>query len=156
MKCENCGKSEINFHYSSNVNGSVTETHLCADCAAKSGYEFGRLFDMNSLLNGFFPIISNGAAQTTPISTTVTKITIGPTRKTQVHNGLPAQQECAPGESCNAPVRENAPATVDAEMLKRRELNIMREQMRLAAEKDDFEKAAELRDQIREMEAGAE
>ena len=33
MKCENCGKNEVAFVYQSNVNGHVTEKHLCAGCA---------------------------------------------------------------------------------------------------------------------------
>jgi len=56
MKCQECGKNEVNFHYSSNVNGCVTETHLCSDCAAKSGYDleqiidFGQVFDIGQSL----------------------------------------------------------------------------------------------------------
>jgi len=38
MKCENCGKNEVTFVYRSNVNGHVEEKHLCSDCAEKLGY----------------------------------------------------------------------------------------------------------------------
>ena len=41
-------------------------------------------------------------------------------------------------------------------MLKRRELNAMRELMRVAADNDDFERAMELRDRIKEIEQAAE
>lgn len=37
MKCENCGKNEVTFIYQSNVNGQVTEKHLCSECAEKLG-----------------------------------------------------------------------------------------------------------------------
>jgi excinuclease UvrABC helicase subunit UvrB len=43
---------------------------------------------------------------------------------------------------------------IDSEMQKRREINILREQMRRAAEADDFEKAAVLRDSIKTLENG--
>lgn len=40
MKCEHCGKNEVTFVYQSNVNGQVTEKHLCGECAEK--LEIGR------------------------------------------------------------------------------------------------------------------
>lgn len=38
MKCDRCGKNEATFHYKTNINGRVTETHLCPDCARAMGY----------------------------------------------------------------------------------------------------------------------
>jgi len=60
-------------------------------------------------------------------------------------NGLSA---CGCGQ-CMPDVPE---AQVDEEMKKRREINVLREQMRMAAEKDDYEKAIELRERLKEME----
>jgi len=53
-----------------------------------------------------------------------------------------------PAETVADPVPD-----IDTEMKKRRELNAMREQMRIAAENDDFEKAVELRDRLKELES---
>ena len=38
MKCDRCGKNEATFHYKTNINGRVTEAHLCPDCAQAMGY----------------------------------------------------------------------------------------------------------------------
>lgn len=38
MKCQNCGRNEATYYYKSSINGRVTETRLCADCARKLGY----------------------------------------------------------------------------------------------------------------------
>ena len=38
MKCDRCGKNDATFYYKSNINGRVTETHLCNDCARAMGY----------------------------------------------------------------------------------------------------------------------
>ena len=38
MKCDRCGKNEATFYYKSNINGRVTEAHLCPDCARAMGY----------------------------------------------------------------------------------------------------------------------
>ena len=147
MKCQNCGKNETNFHYSSNVNGCVTETHLCSDCAAKSGYDLGRMFDAKSALYGFLPFNVNNAFMPIPLlGFAAAQSAAWP------QMGLPSG-ECACGDGCEMPAHENPVAEIDGEMQKRREVNVIREKMRIAAEKEDFEKAAELRDQIRKMEA---
>jgi excinuclease UvrABC helicase subunit UvrB len=41
---------------------------------------------------------------------------------------------------------------IDEEMKKRREVNALKEEMRIAAENDDFEKAAQLRDELKKLE----
>lgn len=33
MKCDNCKKNEASFHSITNINGKITEKHLCLDCA---------------------------------------------------------------------------------------------------------------------------
>ena len=146
MKCQNCGKNEIIFHYSSNVNGCVTETHLCSECASKSGYDFGRMFNTERIFGSFFPFNMSRAFLPMPIF-----------GLPYPYGSLPGiestQGECSCGEECDAPVQDKTAPEVDAEMQKRREINTIREQMRCAAEKEDYEKAAELRDQIRRMEA---
>jgi protein arginine kinase activator len=48
--------------------------------------------------------------------------------------------------------KEKVTVTPDAELSRRRELNALREQLKIAVEAEEFEKAAELRDKIREFE----
>jgi len=59
MKCDKCKKNEANFHKVSNINGKVSEIHLCSECA-KSSKEFNlnedfEIFNANSrnFLNNF-------------------------------------------------------------------------------------------------------
>ena len=40
MKCEKCGKNEATCFYSSNINGKITEKHLCSQCAAEENMDF--------------------------------------------------------------------------------------------------------------------
>ena len=116
MKCQKCGKNEVNFHYSSNINGCITETRLCSFCAAEEGYDVRQMFDMESVFNGMFPVLG-GIGGFIP--------TILPVTRTETN------------------------VKVDDEMRERRELNV---QMRAAVENEDYEKAAGLRDKIRELE----
>ena len=52
MKCENCGKNEVSFVYQSNINGKREEKHLCADCARKLGYADGILAQQRRMMRG--------------------------------------------------------------------------------------------------------
>ncbi len=58
MKCEKCGKNEANYHFTSNINGVVTESHLCSRCAEKAGLDralFPKAEDMfEDMFSGFF------------------------------------------------------------------------------------------------------
>lgn len=150
MKCQNCGKNEVNFHFSTNINGCVTETYLCSECASKSGYDFEQLFDAGNAFDRFFPVFG-GMNGFLPIAF--------PVLSAGAALPFPVRQRVAPaisGETCSCGHEKCAPDTqgahVDDEMKKRREINMLREQMRRAAENDDFEKAIELRDKIKEME----
>jgi len=148
MKCQNCGNNEVSFHYSSNVNGCVTETHLCSECAAKSGYDIKRIFGEDSFFGDAFPFGMRNTFLPVPILGFGRAPMFAPLLKT----GLPPG-ECACESSCETNVPDPPQVDVDADMLKRREINILREQMRLAADQEDFEKAVELRDKIKHMEA---
>ena len=150
MKCQNCGKNEVNFYYSSNVNGSVTEAHLCSECAAESGYGLEHMFGVGSSSSNFFPFSFSRRFMPIPVF----GLGFAPAQAPWPQTGLPQKEECVCDGVCEAPVKENPTAEVDGDMQKRREINIIREQMRLAAEKEDYEQAMKLRDQIREMEDG--
>ena len=146
MKCQKCGKNEVNFHYASNVNGSVTETYLCSVCASESGYDIGQIFD------SMFPIrgVSGFMPMTIPMMQTYAQLPF--IMKPGMGIGMTPVHGQA--DSCACGCTKSAPGEMDVEvdekMIKRRELNM---QMRAAVEKEDFETAAKLRDKIKELEA---
>ncbi len=49
MKCENCKKNDANFIYTETINGKKREIYLCSKCAKKLG-----LYDLNFGLTNFF------------------------------------------------------------------------------------------------------
>lgn len=55
MICKACGKKEATFHYTLNENGNITETHLCHECAKKSGLmkDSHQIFTPYSLSDNF-------------------------------------------------------------------------------------------------------
>jgi len=160
MKCQNCGKSEVNFHCSTNINGYITETHLCAECAEKEGYDFGRMFDENlagsrNSFGSFFPIFG-GQPGYSPLAIPVFGFGTPMTLRLQPQNEanpLAGSQECQDEGSCSCGkngVNDTCnEVDIDIDMKTRRELRI---QMHKAAQNEDYEKAAEIRDILKELE----
>ena len=149
MKCQMCGNKEANFHCSTNINGCVTETNLCGECAVKSGYDFNKMTNFRNakspllslgVRGGFVPVQMIPPGMGLPVQFVV---------RPQI-SGHPAQEVC---DCCNHSAHTQPESTerseIDEAMMKRRELYM---QMRKAAENEDFEKAAQLRDEIKELE----
>ena len=123
MKCENCGKNEVTFIYQSNVNGQVTEKHLCSECAEKLGLTRQVAARSQRMMRNFFgdmPALS----------------------------AAPAQQE--------AQKQEKQDDLVGKEEQSRfsylRQMNALRMEMKKAVHEENFERAAQLRDQIHQLE----
>ena len=147
MKCENCGKEEACFQYTSNINGNITEKYLCEACAGSLGYiggapkESEKSFEeIFAELFGFTPNKRMFSGYGLVIPTFVIPTVI-------VSSGIKAPETDGKLEE-----KSDVKPAVDEEMKRRREINIIREQMRMAAEAEDFEKAAQLRDTVRKLE----
>lgn len=147
MKCQNCGNYEATFHYKSNINGTITEQHLCQACAqgaegsvfAKSLAENGQMFKTglfgDSIFGGnFHPALAQFFEMPTLMDGFF---------------GAPVEHTAAPPTEQSA---ARIPADAGADVKKRRELNRLRNEMRAAVKSESFERAAELRDQIYRME----
>ena len=157
MKCEKCGKNEANYHYTSNINGKVSEKHLCSDCASEMGLDrqmhayanqmFGSMFD--GMLGDFF------GGRRRYLSPWDGFDSFGFPMPAMVVPAFPFlldSSESCPTCGVKTEEAKTQESKADPEMKKRREINMLREQMRAAAEQEDFEKAAKLRDQLRELE----
>ena len=124
MKCENCGNHEASYHYRANINGEVSEMHLCSACAEEQGLL--RAFDYNpfeGLLEDFFsPRFSLGG----------TMLRTLPHFRTAVKPAVKSVE-------------------ADPALARRREKEALRFQMEEAVKQEKYEKAIELRDKLREM-----
>jgi len=160
MKCQKCGNNDVIFHHSSNVNGCVTETHLCSKCATESGYDIEKLFEIGSIFEKgvlveqeqladlVFPM--RGIGGFVPIAIPMIQANKMMPFTMRSMNGMIEQgTPCDCG--CGGVIKNEPKVEVDEEMKMRRELNA---QMQAAVVSEEFEKAAELRDKIRALEAG--
>ena len=137
MKCERCGKNEATFYYKSNINGRVTEKHLCQDCAAELGYTASfrpmRLFDDSffrpfGMLEGLLGDFGG-----------------------RLLTEFPAPEESVRPVNEQA-VQENLVSREEQETLSRqRQKNALEAQLKDAVAREDFESAIRLRDELRQM-----
>lgn len=158
MKCENCGKNEVTFVYQSNVNGKITEKHLCQECAEKLGYtsmaahghRMMENFFGNSLFgDGFFEDIFSpmpsllgrmDRLMEDPFDDffqTMPALTASPVRQQEAEQ--PKEETLVDHEE-------------QSRFSRMRHLNALKMEMKKAIHKEDFERAAELRDEIHKLE----
>lgn len=166
MLCQACGQRTATTHIKSMVNGQLSETHLCTECAKKQGYNH-MLSDwggFGSLLGGLLGETPSQEIKRCPNCGASFKeisksgqIGCAQCYKTFHNQLLPVIQRIhgaafhkgkAPG---NSALRINNPnhqlATV-----KESPLDEKKRLLKKAIEAQNFEEAAILRDQIKEME----
>ena len=136
MKCQRCLVREASFHYKSNINGEISEQHLCANCA---GIQEGHLF-AHTLANPMDALLGGGIFGTRPFFAPVHRAADTTMRRTPI--GILEPQE------------GNIPSDADDALKQRRALNQLRQELQAAMDTENFERAAELRDEIHRMEQG--
>ena len=168
MMCQHCGKNPATTHIKTIVNGTLTEYDLCSECAKEKGYTnfFKEMqFDFGNLLGGFIGTQpARSAAQRCPqcgasfaeISESgkigcaecyrVFRDKLMPT-VSRIH-GTAKHKGKIPGTAALRIVEPAGKMTVVPNIEKKRS------ELKKAIEVQDFERAAVLRDEIRDMEQG--
>lgn len=173
MKCQKCGKNNADTHVKRVINGEFEEYHLCSECAKDLGYtnmfsDFANGFekDFNSLLGSFF-------GNALPARTQATRCEVCNTGYADiVRTGMMGCANCYNifGEQLLPTIRRVHGNTVhcgkrshkgiakveDVKENTTDKLTTLKSQLDKAIKEQEFEKAAELRDKIREMEANNE
>lgn len=154
MKCENCGKNEVTFVYQSNVNGHVTEKHLCADCAEKLGYTqrlaaHSQRMMQNFLGGGLFDDFFTPFPSLLGRMNRMLEDPFDDFFTDMPALGAPAEQaQAQPPKAQDGLLEQKEQEAVS----RTRQLNALRLEMQRAVQEENFERAAELRDQIHSME----
>ncbi len=181
MICQSCGKKQAVTKIKVNVNGNVSEYNLCADCAQKMGYQsknefFNPFLDLNSLLGSFFGK-DNTAAETVEHCRTcgASFYDISHSGKVgcadcytlfrdklmpsiqRIHGNTrhigkdPTGRELRVAEESNLAVAKE-PGQAKNVSEKAGRIEALQKELQKAVEEQNFEQAAVLRDQIRELE----
>lgn len=157
MLCEKCKKNEATTHIKTNINGVVETHHLCGHCAAEQGYSNNMFaFGIGDLLGSFL----GGSA---PVSQSVRCPVCGASFDEIAASGKVGCDKCYEvfldrlvpslermhGRSKHVGKR---PQTLNAQPTVAERINCLRGQLNDAVAAQEFERAAQLRDQIKELE----
>ena len=160
MKCENCGKNEVTFIYQSNINGKVTEKHLCSECAEKLGYTQKIAARNRSMMQSFFggSLLGNGFFDDffSPMPSLMGRsgwLLEDPFddffAEMPALSAAPVQQQEEQQKQQNDLVGKEE----QSRFAYMRQVNALKREMKKAVHQENFERAAQLRDQIHQLEA---
>ena len=146
MKCENCGKNEANFVYRSNINGRTEEHHLCQSCAEKLGYT-QRFFEQGpSIMDSFFG--NNGFFGSMP--SLMGRMLDSPFD--DFFDDMPAIGS-APVQEIREEKKDDLMSGEEQSRFSYlRQMNALKQAQKKAIHEEDFERAAQLRDEIHKLE----
>jgi len=135
--------NDATFYYRSNVNGRVTEQHLCAECAAKLGYAEAMkpagFFDDDFFTRPFrlFEPLLGG---------------LGGRMLTEFPEPVDVTEEARTAAAEREQSRTGLVDGAEQERLqKERQRNALQAQMKAAIETENFEEAARLRDELKKL-----
>lgn len=169
MNCEECGKRPATLHLTKIVNGEKTEYHICEQCAKEKGDVFGGFgnFGINQLLTGllnFDPMIKKESfKEGTNTQKALRCETCGLTYAQFSKSGRFGCSDCYQflGDRLDPLFRRihgntqhigKVPERSGGRIKVRKELEQLKMALQQYVAKEEFEKAAEIRDRIKALE----
>ncbi len=166
MKCQKCGNNQANTHVKTIINGEFKEYDLCSECAHKMGYTnvFADMEnDFSNLLGSFFTNVLPARTQATRCEY------CGSTYPEIARTGQVGCAHCYElfadqlypsirrmhGNTTHCGKNSGMAAKKSekpAELTKEEQIAAKKQQLEAAVKEQNFELAAQLRDQIKEME----
>ncbi len=168
MICQNCGENEANVSYTEIVNGKKTKLFLCERCANKMNIGMNFKFDFNDVLGAFFDEPS--FVKTIEKPKTLACDVCGTTYEEFANTGMFGCENCyrvfenrldnvlkrlhgnnrhvARNVSRDIPTNVNIPT----KNKKKSELEKLKDELKECIQKEEYEKAAVIRDKIKKLE----
>lgn len=173
MKCERCQKNEASIHIAQVINGTKTEHHLCQACAAQSGYDFSFKDMVNPFLSSgmFGGSIFNTTGGIPAFGGTAPRDVVCPECGTTFEefrkSGLLGCSRCyeAFRERLDPVLRRVQGGTRhigrtvcrteenQEQLMLKNKLTVLRKELAAAVEREAYEEAARIRDEIRGLES---
>ncbi len=163
MRCQECGEKEAQVHVTKIINGEKKELYLCKECAEEIGeLDFSASFSFDKLLTGLLNDKFTPEQQINLSPTDLQCEACGLSYKEFSRTGKLGCDQCYDffQDRLNKVLRKihsstehtgKIPQRAGARIKKRQEIEELNQQMDEAVEKEEFEKAAELRDQIKKL-----
>lgn len=165
MLCEICEKNEANFHIAKIINGVKEEKHVCEQCAKTleginllSDMNFSTDFSFQNILSGFLDYMNTSTKTSLPSQ--VVCNSCGTTYREFKESGLLGCSECYDTfKNTVIPILKRVQSNIEhhgkipvkggREIMAKKELEKLKEELQRAIALEEYEKAAELRDKIR-------
>jgi len=161
MVCNICGKSQATVHLTEIIDEQITELHLCEECAQKKGAQMESHFGLSDLLAGL-------ADLGTQFNKTKTEPKLKCPKCGLTYEDFKKVGRLGCGECYNAfkealvPLLKRihgstqhcgkSPKKIAKIVKAKNDLDVLKERLQKAVQKEDFEEAAKLRDKIKEIE----
>jgi protein arginine kinase activator len=165
MYCEECNEKPATVHFTQNIQGKKTETHLCEDCAAKKGailFDVDNKFSIPNLLGSFF-----GYNYNTPSPKTASSGLVCPNCNMDFNDirrtGKLGCSECytAFAQALEPNLRRihgnsrhigKIPVRGGENVVLKRKIDELKDKLQKAIVAEEYEVAAEIRDEIKKLE----
>ncbi len=159
MKCQICGQRPATTHITRRVNDQVTEWHVCAECALKQGFGVSHGLSMDSLFGGMFtqPFLreADQPATACPVcGMTYRDIVQGgqigcPTCYITFYDRLQPSIQRIHGKTSHV---GKIAAAGSEHARKQQQIDTLKAELNAAVAAQEYERCAELRDRIKQME----
>lgn len=164
MLCDHCGKQEAKVTFKETKGGEMTEQHLCEACAKRKG--LGEVLSKiqetaTNLVTGLVEGTGPKPAPEDNLTCSQCHLTYGEFKKT-ARLGCSTCYESFAKELVPLMRRIHGstshvgkvPTSLDKMSRSRREIKRLRDALRQAIAQEDFERAAQLRDELKTVESG--
>lgn len=167
MECQNCHLRPATFHFSRTVNGQKVEYHLCSDCAKQNGEVMAATsgsFSIHELLSGLLNLEQPERGTRRQAEYELRCPNCGLTYSQFVNIGKFGCAECYKTfnnrldpifrklHGGNTVHKGKIPRRMGKNINEQRKLIDLKNTLKKLVEKEQFEKAAQVRDQIRALE----
>lgn len=159
MLCQSCGEKDASIHFTKIINGNIEEKHLCDNCAKEvDDLDFGLPFSFHKLFTGLISSMQEDHQETKDISCLQCGLTYNKfleTGKFGCSNCFKAFEEdvdsLLKGIHGHNHHTGKIPLRVNNKIIHKREIESLRNELEESIAKEEFERAALLRDEIRTM-----
>ncbi len=168
MLCEVCGKNEATIHVTKIINGDKQELNICKACAEKMGdfnigsdIEMISPFSFQNILSGLMDYVNHSAQNKTEVDLKCQNC--GTTYREFKEKGMFGCSECyssfnttimnvIKGVQGNTTHIGKLPKSSGEAIIKRKKMLGLKEELQKAIYLEEYERAAEIRDEIRDIE----
>ncbi|KGA98347.1 hypothetical protein AJ85_14725 [Alkalihalobacillus alcalophilus ATCC 27647 = CGMCC 1.3604] len=166
MKCQDCQERPATLHFTKIINGEKTEFHICEQCAREKGEQFPgtNSFSIHQLLSGLLNFEQPVQGKTAQIHN-LTCENCGMTYEQFTRIGRFGCAHCYESfESKLEPILKRVhsgnkthtgkiPNRIGGSIQLKRKINALKEEMKRHIEHEEFEQAAQIRDEMKELTA---